>query len=79
LAVRLQELNKELLWDGQNMKFTNIGANEEISIIIKDGFTVKDGHPSFDKPRTPKQNAQAFAAELINHKYRDGWSLPAMP
>ena len=79
LAVRLQELNKELYWDGPNMKFTNIGADEQISVIIKDGFKVVDGHPSFDKPRTDKQNAQAFAAELINHKYRDGWSLPAMP
>jgi predicted dehydrogenase len=79
LAVRLQALNKELLWDGPNMKFTNIGADENIRTVIKDGFTIKDGHPDFKKTYTDPVNAQAFAAELINHTYRDGWSLPAMP
>jgi hypothetical protein len=79
LAVRLQELNKILEWDGPNMKFTNIGADEKITPILKDGFTIKDGHPSFDKPKGQTVNAQEFAAELINHKYREGWSLPAMP
>ena len=29
LAVRLQTLNKELLWDGENMQFTNINAVHE--------------------------------------------------
>lgn len=79
LAVRLQALNKELHWDGPNMKFTNIGADETIKTVIKDGFTIKDGHPSFNKDWTDAVNAQEFAAELINHKYRAGWSLPAMP
>ncbi|GHT89105.1 dehydrogenase [Bacteroidia bacterium] len=79
LAVRLQALNKELHWDGPNMKFTNIGPDETIRTVIKDGFTIKDGHPSFNKTWTEPENAQAFAAELINHKYRAGWSLPAMP
>jgi hypothetical protein len=79
LAVRLQALNKELFWDGENMKFTNIGADETIKTVIKDGFTIKDGHPTFDKSWTDPVNAQEFAAELINHTYRDGWSLPAMP
>ncbi|MDR3308617.1 MAG: Gfo/Idh/MocA family oxidoreductase, partial [Tannerella sp.] len=79
LAVRLQGLNKVLDWDGPNMKFTNIGADEKITTILKDDFKVVDGHPSFNKPSLPPVNAQEFAAELINHKYRDGWSLPAMP
>jgi hypothetical protein len=79
LAVRLQALNKELLWDGENMKFTNIGASETIKTVVKDGFTIKDGHPSFNKDWTDPVNAQAFAAELINHNYREGWKLPAMP
>ena len=79
LAIRLQALNKVLDWDGPNMKFTNIGADETIKTVIKDGFTIKDGDPSFDKDWTEPVNAQAFAAELINHKYRDGWKLPAMP
>ncbi len=79
LAVRLQTLNKELLWDGPNMRFTNIGDNEEIKIVIKDGFTIKDGHPSFDKTETDPINAKQFAQELIKHNYRAGWKLVDMP
>jgi len=79
LAVRLQALNKVLEWDGANMKFTNIGPDETIKTCVKDGFTIKDGHPTFNKDWTDAVNAQAFAAELINHKYRDGWALPPMP
>ncbi|MGL5563071.1 MAG: Gfo/Idh/MocA family protein [Tannerellaceae bacterium] len=79
LAVRLQNLNKELLWDGENMKFTNISPNEQLSIVIEDGFTIKDGHPSFNKTMTDPINAQAFAQELIKHNYRQGWNLPDMP
>ncbi|GHV69729.1 dehydrogenase [Bacteroidia bacterium] len=79
LAIRLQALNKELHWDGLNMKFTNIGADETIKTVIKDGFTIHNGHPSFKKTWTDAVNAQEFAAELINHKYRTGWSLPEMP
>jgi hypothetical protein len=79
LAVRLQSLNKVLEWDGEKMQFTNIGDNEEIKIVTSDGFTIKDGHPSFNKKFTEPINAKAFAAELIKHNYRAGWSLPAMP
>ena len=79
LAVRLQGLNKVLDWDGVNMKFTNIRPDETVKFLLKDGFIVKDGHPTFDKTMTDPINAQELAAELINHKYRDGWKLPAMP
>ncbi len=79
LAVRLQALNQELNWDGINMKFTNIDPNATIRTVIKDGFTIKDGHPSFDKTLTDPMNALAFAQEMIKHTYRDGWKLPDMP
>lgn len=79
LAVRLQTLNKELNWDGKNMKFTNINENEEIKIISKDDFKIHDGHPTFNKEWTDPVNANAFAEELIKHNYRDGWKLPDMP
>ena len=79
LAVRLQNLNKELLWDGQNMKFTNINPNEEIRILKKDDFKIVDGDPKFNKIWTDPINAQEFAQELIKHNYRDGWKLPDMP
>jgi hypothetical protein len=79
LAVRLQALNKELHWDGQKMEFTNIGENENFKIVIEDGFKITDGHPTFNKTMTDPINARAFAAELIQHKYRSGWDLPSMP
>lgn len=79
LAVRLQALNKTLEWDGENMKFTNIGSNEEIKTVIKDGFKIHDGHPTFNKDWTDPMNANAYAEELVKHTYRDGWSLPDMP
>ena len=79
LAVRLQNLNKRLDWDGANMKFTNINDSEEIKIITKDNFEIHDGHPTFKKEYTDPMNAKKFAEELIKHDYRDGWSLPDMP
>lgn len=79
LAVRLQGLNKELEWDGDNMKFTNISDDETVKMVIEDGFKIEDGHPSFDKTMTDPINANQFAAELIKHEYREGWTLPEMP
>ena len=79
LAIRLQALHKTLEWDGENMRFTNIGANETIRTVVKDGFTIHNGHPSFNKTWTDPVNAQQFANELIKHTYRDGWKLPDMP
>ncbi|MBS0009881.1 MAG: Gfo/Idh/MocA family oxidoreductase [Bacteroidales bacterium] len=79
LAVRLQGLNKELEWDGEKMEFTNISGSEEIKIVIEDNFSIKDGHPTFNKKWTDPLNAKEFAAEMIKHTYRDGWTLPAMP
>jgi hypothetical protein len=79
LAVRLQTLNKELLWDGENMRFTNIGDNEEIKILIKDDFKIVDGDPKFNKIWTDPVNAKQFAEELIKHNYREGWKLVDMP
>jgi hypothetical protein len=79
LAVRLQGLNKELEWDGRNMTFTNISANDTIKTVIEDGFEIHDGHPTFDKEWTDDISAREYAAELIKHTYREGWSLPDMP
>ena len=79
LAVRLQSLNKELHWDGQNMRFTNIGDDETIRTVIEDGFTIKDGHPSFAKTWTERVNAKKYAESLIRTEYREGWVLPNMP
>ena len=79
LAVRLQTLNKELQWDGENMRFTNIADNETIRNLVKDDFKIVDGDPKFNKIWTDPVNAQAYAQELIKHNYRQGWKLPDMP
>ena len=79
LAIRLQGLHRTLDWDGENMCFTNIGDNETLRICVKDGFMITNGHPSFAKTWTDPLNAKEFAAELVKHQYREGWSLPAMP
>ncbi|WP_106830383.1 Gfo/Idh/MocA family oxidoreductase [Parabacteroides pacaensis] len=79
LAVRLQNLNKELLWDGPNMQFTNINDDETIRILIKDDFKIVDGDPKFNKIWTDPVNAKQFANELIKHNYREGWKLVDMP
>jgi len=79
LAVRLQGLNKELEWDGVNMKFTNITDNDKIRTVIEDGFKIHDGHPTFNKKWTEAVSAKDFANELIKHNYRTGYTLPEMP
>jgi hypothetical protein len=79
LAVRLQALNKELEWDGDNMQFTNISDDEELRIVIRDGFRIEDGHPTFEREMTDPINAREFAEGLIKTDYREGWTLPDMP
>jgi len=79
LAVRLQTLNKELEWDGQKMQFTNLTDTETVRTVIEDGFSIHDGHPTFNKTYTDPVNAKAYAAALIKHTYRAPWSLPEMP
>ena len=79
LAVRLQGLNQELIWDGENMKFTNIPEDATVKSIIEDGFKISDGHPTFNKTWTEPQKAEVFAQELIKHTYYNGWKLPDMP
>jgi len=79
MAVRLQGLNRELKWDGEKMCFTNINPDDTIKIKIKDGFSIKEGHPSFNNEYTAPINALAFANEMIRHTYQNGYSLPEMP
>ncbi len=78
-AVRLQALNQVLDWDGQKMEFTNIPADATIRILEKDGFSIKDGHPTFQNKYTDPVNARQFAANLIKRQYRAGYELPEMP
>ena len=79
LAVRLQGLNQVLEWDGEKMEFTNIPADATVKSVITDGFSIKDGHPTFKKTYTEPVNAREFAQELIKHTYQNGYKLPPMP
>jgi hypothetical protein len=57
LAIRLQELDKKLLWDGDNMRITNISDSEKISVVTP---TIH-GHQR-DRDSTPKnRNPQSFS------------------
>jgi hypothetical protein len=78
LAVRLQGLNKELEWNGEKMEFTNIADADKVRLTISDNFTIIDGDPKFDRPNI-SLDAKAFAAEMIKHTYRKGFTLPEMP
>lgn len=72
LAVRLEDLKKQLHWDGENMRFTNINQSEQIRVITSNNFEVVNGDPKFNT----KYNtipALASAEEWIRHNYRDGW------
>ena len=74
LAIRLQDLKKKLLWDGQNMRITNISDNDKVRVVTSDKFTVIDGHPHFDTQRI-EIPAKVSSEEWIKHTYREGWSL----
>ena len=66
LAVRMKDLNKKLMWDGANMRFTNLSDTEEIRIA--------NGIPN-QEPRQIRLNAKQAAEEYVRHTYRQGWSL----
>jgi predicted dehydrogenase len=78
LAIRLQSLNRTLLWNAEKMEFSNISAGDELDIVTSNDFCVEDGHPTFNK-QFAKSNALQSAAGYIKHTYREGWNLPAMP
>ena len=78
LAIRLQGLHRILKWDGEQMKFTNIGQNDTMEVIQSFNFERKNGNPSWDVKRL-EINAYEAAKEYIKHTYHNGWDLPAIP
>ena len=78
LATRLaglQGLHRELMWDGENMHFTNISPTDKLKIVTLDEYAVIDGNPHFDR-RFADFNALDMANEWIKHTYQNGFSLP---
>lgn len=78
-AVRLQDLDQWLDWDGESMKFTNIPASAKIRTIIEDKFHIHDGHPTFDRTYSDPVDANEYAARLIKPEYHNGFKLPELP
>ena len=78
LAVRLQGLHKKLKWDGENMEFSNISADEKLKVLSNDVFSRIDGKPNFSRSYETFSALEA-AKEYVKHTYRDGWELPTMP
>ena len=72
LGTRLQDLRRKLMWDGENMKITNISDSDQIRVITSNKFTVIDGDPKFDT-KTATLNAKQAAAGYIKREYRDPW------
>ena len=72
LAIRLQALNRELEWDGQNMQVTNIKANEKINLVTSHQYRIVNRKPSF-KTNHEETSALEFCNSMIRRKYRDGW------
>ena len=72
LAVRLQSLQRKLIWDGLNMRFTNIGTDDRIKALAKSNFEVVNGSPKFQRDYTTLP-ALETCEEWIRHDYRTGW------
>ncbi|MCF6358840.1 MAG: gfo/Idh/MocA family oxidoreductase, partial [Draconibacterium sp.] len=72
LAVRLQSLQRKLLWDGINMRFKNIGPSDYIRVLSQNDFEILDGDPKFNK-KYETMPALEMAEEWIRHSYRRGW------
>lgn len=77
LAVRMQSLQKTLLWDAAKMKVTNISDDEKLrttKLLPFDSDVV-----TFDVERKAMKrvewNAKEMCEEWVKHNYRDGWSL----
>ena len=70
LAVRLQSLNRKLYWDGPNMRFTNIGANDMLEILNGENSAAKNQQFENNLISAP---ALKMAEEWIRHTYRQGW------
>jgi len=77
LAIRLQSLKKTLLWDSENMKVTNIGADEKIRTtkLFPYSSDIVSNKVVNESRKWVKQNALEMCNEWIKHEYQNGWKL----
>ena len=78
-AVRLQELDQWLNWDGERMRFTNIAPNAKLHVSNAIEFSIHDGHPSFTSADKVLIDAIPYAERLIKPEYQNGYKLPELP
>jgi len=77
LAVRLQSLQKTLLWDSQNMKVTNIDYNEKIKTAVLAPYSSEVVTRKVDRNSKTwiEENALEMCNKWIKHEYQNGWTL----
>ena len=77
LAVRLQSLQKTLFWDSENMRITNIGANEKIRTVKLHPFSsdIVTRKVERESKEWVEWNALEMSEEWIKHTYHNGWKL----
>ncbi len=77
LAIRLQSLKKTLLWDSENMKVTNIGADEKIRTakLFPYSSDIVTNKVVNESRKWVEQNALEMSEEWIKHEYQNGWKL----
>jgi len=77
LAVRLQSLQKTLLWDSEHMKVTNISEDEKIKTAHLTPYESDIVTRNVDRNSVKwvEQNALEMCKKWIRHEYHNGWNL----
>ncbi len=77
LAVRLQSLEKTLLWDGEKMQVTNIGADEKLRTakLLPFSSYIVTKKVDDDSKNWVSWNALEMCNKWIKHEYQNGWKL----
>ena len=77
LAVRMQSLQKTLLWDSENMRITNIGANEKLRTakLLPFSEDIVTRKVEREARKWVEWNALEMSKEWIKHEYHNGYSL----
>jgi predicted dehydrogenase len=77
LAVRLQSLEKTLLWDSENMKVTNIDANEKLRTtkLLPFSNDIVTKKVDDESKKRVEWNALEMCNNWIKHEYQNGWKL----
>jgi predicted dehydrogenase len=77
LAVRMQSLQKTLLWDSENMKVTNIEPGEKLRTthLLPFDADVVTRRVERAAKKGVEWNAMEMCEEWIKHEYKNGWAL----